>query len=202
MIAISMYRPDWRDIAIHESSPGWDRLSIILHRDCSNYTASHFRPDLDFGSLIENPRMPCKRYYNIDLEQQSFEDERFDLIITQDVLEHVFHPDKAAAEMARTLRPGGVTLSTVPIVRKSAASRRRARLEQGAVRHILPPEYHGNPVSPDGALVTIDWGFDIASYMTAQSGMAYSLLRIESPLVGVLGELTEVLVGLKQDTNL
>jgi len=51
---------------------------------------------------------------------------------------------------------------TVPIVRKSKPSRRRAALVAEKVINLVePPEFHGNPINGEGALVTIDWGFDM-----------------------------------------
>ena len=42
-----------------------------------------------------------------NLEELTFPDESIDLHISQDVMEHVFQPKRAFAEIARTLRPGG-----------------------------------------------------------------------------------------------
>ena len=39
-----------------------------------------------------------------------------DAVITQGVLEHVRHPEKAAAEIYRVLRPGGLTYHEVPFI--------------------------------------------------------------------------------------
>jgi len=44
-------------------------------------------------------------------------DESFDLVITLDVFEHVLRPAKAFAEIARTLKPGGAHIYTVPYYR-------------------------------------------------------------------------------------
>jgi len=43
-----------------------------------------------------------------------FEDERFDLALATDVIEHVDRDDLAVAEIRRVLRPGGVAVITVP----------------------------------------------------------------------------------------
>jgi methionine biosynthesis protein MetW len=54
-----------------------------------------------------------------------FESGAFDFVLCLEVLEHLFRPDRAAAEMARVLRPAGTALITVPNV---AYWRRRADL--------------------------------------------------------------------------
>lgn len=40
----------------------------------------------------------------------TLEDESFDLVISQDVFEHLFNPELAFAEVARTLELGGAHL--------------------------------------------------------------------------------------------
>lgn len=45
-----------------------------------------------------------------------FPDSSFDSALCNQVLEHVFNPDKFLAEIARILKPGGVLLLTVPFV--------------------------------------------------------------------------------------
>ncbi len=43
-------------------------------------------------------------HYNEDLENQTFQNESFDIVITQDVMEHIYDPGKAFAEVARTFK--------------------------------------------------------------------------------------------------
>jgi SAM-dependent methyltransferase len=136
-------------------------------------------------------------FRNEDLEAQTFEDESFDLVVTQDVFEHVFHPDKAIKEIARTLSTGGAHICTVPIVKKSMPSSRRASLVDGQVIHHVPPEFHGNPVDDAGALVTIDWGYDIAGYLSNASGLVSTLHHIDDLSRGIRAEFIEVMVNAK-----
>ena len=42
------------------------------------------------------------------------DDDSFDVVVCLEVLEHLFHPELAVAEMARVLRPGGRLIVTVP----------------------------------------------------------------------------------------
>ncbi|UGA48937.1 class I SAM-dependent methyltransferase (plasmid) [Bradyrhizobium barranii subsp. apii] len=92
--------------------------------------------------------------------------------MTQDVFEHIFRPDLAIQEIARTLKEGGAFISTVPILLKNRPSKRRAALVDGKIVHHAEPQYHGNPVSKDGALVTVDWGYDIVSYLQHHSNVS------------------------------
>jgi SAM-dependent methyltransferase len=198
MHVLAAHFPDWQDLSLHESSPGWDPLSAKLAVRCKNYTASQYDTAVPFGTTVPAPRMPCRAYRSENLECQTFADEAFDLVVTQDVFEHVFRPDLAIKEIARTLKPGGATLMTVPIVRKTKPSQRRATIVDGEVRHLLPPDYHGNPLSAEGSLVTVDWGYDIVSYLQHHSGLAFMLCRVDNLDLGIRADLIEVLVGFKR----
>jgi SAM-dependent methyltransferase len=171
-------------------------ISRRLTKEFERYTASQYDTSVPFGTIVENERMPAKRYRSENLEAQSFTDASFDLVVTQDVFEHIFRPDLAIREIARTLKPGGATVLTVPIVRKARPSQRRATFENGQVTHILTPEYHGNPLG-GGALVTVDWGYDIVSYLQHHSDLAFQMLQIDNIDLGIRADLNEVLIGYK-----
>ena len=96
----------------------------------------------------------------VDITALRFANDSLDLIVSSDVLEHVPRLDKALSETARVLRPGGAHLFTVP---PRAATRKRAEIIDGKVRHIEPPEHHLDPLSPQGILAFWDIGPDLAS---------------------------------------
>jgi GT2 family glycosyltransferase/glycosyltransferase involved in cell wall biosynthesis len=96
-----------------------------------------------------------------DIEKLSFSNAQFDLIVSNDVFEHVPHPIKAFSECARVLKKGGVMLTTIPFHRDRDLSVVRAKLSDNQLEHILPPIYHGNPVSNEGSLVFTDFGWDL-----------------------------------------
>jgi len=134
-----------------------------------------------------------------NLEHLSFGDERFDLHLTQDVFEHLFDPATAFHEIARTLRPGGAHLFTTPLVRKNEPTRFCASLApDGTVVHLVePPEYHGNPISPEGSLVTVNWGYDITDYIFKVCGLFTKLVFIDNIELGIRAEYIEVLLTYK-----
>jgi GT2 family glycosyltransferase/glycosyltransferase involved in cell wall biosynthesis/SAM-dependent methyltransferase len=109
--------------------------------------------DVEPGKTIQNIR-------HEDVENLSFENASFDLIVSNDVLEHVVNPAKALDEAYRVLRPGGKLLMTIPFYLDRDKCQRRADMVDGELVHILPAEYHGNPVSNDGSLVFTDFGWD------------------------------------------
>jgi SAM-dependent methyltransferase len=197
MLAIRTYYPGWKYLKIHESSPGWDRVSQRFAQECDGYVASQYDRNVPFGKTINAPTLPCKTYRSENLESQTFGDEQFDLVVMQDVFEHIFHPNLAIAEIARTLKVGGALIMTVPIVMGTKQSRRRAFIRNEIVQHVYPPEYHGNPLGNDGSLVTIDWGYDIVSYLAHYSGLNFLLCKVDNVDMGIIGTLNEVVVGLK-----
>src|ERR1700748_2762510 len=50
MNALTTYFPKWRQLALHESSPGNDIVSTRLANECADYTASQFRLGIDPGT--------------------------------------------------------------------------------------------------------------------------------------------------------
>jgi len=75
--------------------------------------------------FVESGKLVCERYPDeypalsvLNPDGSSiFPDEYFDLIISDQVLEHVAQLDSFAAETARLLRPGGITLHEFPAQR-------------------------------------------------------------------------------------
>lgn len=189
---ISRFYPNWRDLAIHESSPGNRGTSIKLRRECPRYIETQYDPALGLGNIH-----PARGYRSEDLEAQTFEDESFDLVITQDVFEHLFDPAQALREIGRTLRPGGAHIFTVPIVNGSKPSVRRARLTNGTVEHLAEPQYHGNPMSAEGSLVVIDWGYDMVPYLALHSGLPIVVVEIDDISRGIRAVYIDVLVAQK-----
>lgn len=95
-----------------------------------------------------------------DLTSLSFPTASLAAVISLDVLEHVADPSAALREIARVLAQGGYAVLTFPFFPSFGSSRRRAVLKNGQVEHLLEPVFHGNPISPDGALVFNDFGWD------------------------------------------
>lgn len=187
---IEMLRPTWRDLLIHETSPTMRATSLKLKTECLGYTYSYFDEQTAPGSLHQTYGYRCE-----NIEELTFEDESFDLFITQDVFEHIFNPEVAIKEIARVLKKGGSAMMTVPLVRKSLPSERRAaRGSDGSVIHLKPPEYHGNPIDEKGALVTIDWGYDITAYLSSHSKLPSWIVYLDDLSRGIRAQYIEVVV--------
>lgn len=97
-----------------------------------------------------------------DICRLSLKDQSVDGLVCLEVLEHVPDYPVALAEFARVLKPGGQLIITVPFLDGSYDTLIRARVtEQGAIEHICPPEYHGDPVDGEGILAYYHFGWDL-----------------------------------------
>ncbi len=196
--------PKWRKAsAVHESSPNRRNtlgLSHQLRRQLgSRYTATQFHPSLPCGTPLNTSMNESVT----NLESQCFADGSFDLVITQDVFEHIYDPVAAFSEIERTLRPGGMHLFTVPVTSKRQPTFKAASLGslRGVATTILhaEPEIHLNPMGRGGSLVTHQWGYDILSFVHRHTGMPTYAVYLESRDLGVEhAEHREVFVSVKK----
>jgi hypothetical protein len=188
MLVLNAERPNWRSLRIHESSPVDRGTSVKLRHECAGYVPTQYFLGVEPGTLHNNVR--CE-----NLEQQTFSDECFDVIVTQDVMEHVFQPATVYREVYRTLRSGGVYIHTTPIYKAMTESIRRAeRLADGSIRHLKEPEYHGNPIDEGGALVTFHWGYDLPDMIAEWTEFDVEVRRFNDRRHGIVAEFSEVII--------
>lgn len=193
MMTIEKYFPNWSELVIHESSPVSRGASKKLQEYCKNYIPSQFYEKEPLGTIINNFR-------NEDLENQTFEDESFDIVITQDVFEHIYNPDKAFREIARTLKRGGCHIFTVPLINKHRPTEIWAtKGKNNSPVFLKTKEYHNNPVNPLGSPVTMHWGFDIVDFIKDKSGLDTTIEYINNLDYGIRAEYIEVLVSKKNN---
>lgn len=188
MVMIDRLAPNWRAARIHESSPATRGVSVVLQNECPNYIPTQFFPDIPPGALHQGVR--CE-----NLEQQTFRDNEFDLVVTQDVMEHVFDPAAAYREIYRTLKPGGLHLHTTPIYKQRVETECRAKLAaDGQIQHLAEPEYHGNPIDNSGSLVTFHYGYDLHELIAQWTPFSVEIVRFHDRRSGIVAEFSEVLV--------
>jgi Methyltransferase domain len=186
---LDLVRPDWASGDLWEIAP-FGPTSARLQSLCDGYLGTHYWPDLPPGG--ERWGYTCQ-----DVEAPTFPDASFDVVVSQDVFEHVFNWAAGMRSIARVLRPGGVHVWTTPRLRNFPRSAARATLTDGGeVEHLAEPEYHGNPVA-DGSLVTMDWGMDLEQLVGQASGLDTMSVRLESRYQGMLGSYSEVFVSRK-----
>ncbi|MDH5647949.1 MAG: class I SAM-dependent methyltransferase [Candidatus Heimdallarchaeota archaeon] len=184
---LTKYFPDWKEKLVVEFAPS----NGLIKQAASNYLGSQYYPNLKLGKVING-------YRNENLEETTFEDNSIDIIIHLDVMEHIFRPDKAVQEMSRILKPKGAAIFTFPIYKDLERSKCRAKLsESGEIIHILPEEYHGNPVGDGKSLVTWHYGQDILSLFEEwinNNNIDVERFNEQFPDMGIEGEFLDVFV--------
>lgn len=150
-------------------------------RGLPNYSTSEFFPGVPLGTTGPGG-VRCE-----DVTQLTYTDESFDIILSQDVMEHVPDPVRGFLETARVLKPGGSHFFTIPQNPHLERSVTRAKLGPNGVEHVLPPEYHGDPVRSEGALVFTDYGRDLPE-LIMQAGL--ELIEHVQPVLGGTGNET------------
>lgn len=187
MKVIEMFYPNWRELSIHESSPVNRGTSLKLRTECKRYPPTQYWPDREVG-------MTYGGIINVNLEKQLFEKDMFDLVITQDVFEHLYDPESAVKEIYRTLKPNGSHICTVPLVNKSKPTEKWSILRNGEVLFLHKPEYHGNPVDPKGSPVSYHYGYDFAFLVQSWASFSTTMAYIDDITYGIRAEYIEVMV--------
>ena len=124
-----------------------------------------------------------------DLQQTSFEDESFDVILTCEVFEHIPDAHRAEREVVRILKPGGVYCFTVPFIPHGEHDLVLAeKTPDGKIRHFEEPQYHGDPLRPEeGILVYNIFSFNDLKRRFEALGCRFSTYRFWSKSLGILG---------------
>jgi SAM-dependent methyltransferase len=192
MYCLEKFFPDWKEKIVHETSPVRRGTSLRLEKEAKTYIPTQYFPGIPSGLIHKNFR-------NENLEKLSFDNESIDLHISQDVFEHILNPDKAFQEIARTLKPGGAHVFTTPLVNKNKPTEFCAKENpDGTIEQLIfPKEFHGNPVSSEGSLVTVHWGYDISQYIFKSSGLFTEMVFIDAIEYGIRAEYIEVLISRK-----
>jgi FkbM family methyltransferase len=132
-------------------------FDVLAHSP--NLTYSEFWEDVPVGQKKNG--ILCQ-----DVRGLTFESNRFDLVISQDIFEHISDPEKGFREIFRVLKHGGYHIFTVPYSKTLPKSRTRAIETDRKTNYLLPATYHGDKLRPNGILVYTDFGFDIINNLT------------------------------------
>jgi SAM-dependent methyltransferase len=115
-----------------------DAFSKVLY-NYDHYYCSGFFPNIEPGKQIS------ERVYCQNIEKTTFNDESFDLVITEDVFEHIRDYEKGFREIFRILNSGGYHIFSVPCYFDKPTIHRVDTSGDDDI-HILPPEYHGDGI--------------------------------------------------------
>lgn len=176
-------------LRVYEPSPT-QPTADYFKRHSARYTWSQYVPNAR-GDKAESA-------LNQDLQSLRFPDETFDLVISQDVFEHIAEPRQAFAEVARVLKPGGSHVFTIPWS-SDQLTESRARIVEGEVMYLHPPEFHSDPNTRDNALVFTRFGSDIETIISEAGGMNTSVIEASDPGKGIRGDSLYVFHSVKQD---
>ena len=73
----------------------------------------------------------------------------------------------------------------------------RAIKTNGAIEHLCEPDYHTNPIDPQGSLVVAEWGYDLCDIIYRCSGITTTAVRIRDRSQGIDAEFIEVFMSQK-----
>ncbi len=148
-----------------------------LRRHAGRVTCSEYFDGVPAGEMVNG--VQCQ-----DVQKLTYDDASFDLCTSTEVFEHVPDDARGFAELHRVLRPGGWLVFSVPIT-SAVSTVERAVTEGGSVRHLLPPEYHGDRIRGQGqVLVYRDYGLDIVDRLMVQGFRDARLVRPVQPVGG------------------
>jgi SAM-dependent methyltransferase len=125
----------------------------------NNYVISEYFDEESLGTYVNGVR-------HENLEHLTFPDNKFDIVINSDVLEHVGNLEKALSEVKRVLKPGGFHVFTIPVDHELPITTERARVVDGKVVHLMEPVMHGDSIRGEGILTFRDFGKDVLDYMS------------------------------------
>lgn len=176
---------NWRERVVCPVTKLNNRMRAIIHlfdlemgafRDSSLYLMEQTTPVYKYfsdryvnliGSEFLGESIPEGEVDNSGIRNEnacnlSFKDNAFEFLLSFDVFEHIPDYQLAFRECARVLLPGGKMLFSVPFNHASQENIIRAKVKKGgSIDHILPPQYHGDPLSDDGILCFQIFGWDM-----------------------------------------
>jgi SAM-dependent methyltransferase len=120
-----------------------------------------------------------------DVTRLRFRDGQLRGVLSLDVLEHVPDHRRALREFRRVLGPGGACVMTVPFRHDREDNLLRARIDaDGAVEHLLPPEYHGDPMG-GGILAYHGFGWALLEDMREAGFRDVAALNVDGAGAGL-----------------
>ena len=150
---------------------------------------------IDVQTSMYRPREPWgitlgPNTTNQNLEELTFAENGFHIIITSDVMEHVRLDEKTLHEIKRVLKPGGIYLFTVPHFRNSRETFVRVAVPDPAApakdQYLVEKEYHGDANAEDSrALSYRAYGTDLDETL-GKLGFTVDYSKQDFPEMGIL----------------
>jgi Methyltransferase domain len=174
--SITQLAPQLQNIDILDTD-SFSPASRILSGS-SSYKMSIYMPDRPFGFLQD------LNIYNVDLQEMTFEDKKFDIILSSEVMEHVKDLRLANSELFRCLKPGGVHIFTVPFYEPPLFTRTMIDTSSSQELYLEPPQLHGDDHLTGGIPAYRIFGMDILDDL-ATFGFDAKSVRVNAGLNGI-----------------
>jgi len=183
--------PDLSELHVYElSSRG--PVYRYLREHAGRLTVSEYFEGVASGEYVHG--VPCQ-----DVQALTWDSDSFDICTSTEVFEHVADDRRGFREIYRVLKPGGWFIFTVPM-HDMPMTLERARLVDGKIVHLEPPEYHGDHLrSQHRVLAFRDYGLDICERIVSAG-----FVKVESelfPYGGWFGFFRPVLSARKPPAN-
>ena len=134
-----------------------------LSERCANVRGSEY-----LGNTVALGATSPTGIRNESITNLTFAPASFDLIVSLEVFEHVPDFERGLRECLRVLRPDGVLLFSVPFRPDLPTNELRAVVSaEGDVQHLLPAEYHGDPLQTAGCLAFHSFGWQLLDQVRA-----------------------------------
>ncbi|OGS99160.1 MAG: hypothetical protein A3F73_03755 [Gallionellales bacterium RIFCSPLOWO2_12_FULL_59_22] len=118
------------------------------------------------------PNHTLAEFPDVDMQALPYADNRWDIILHSDVLEHISDPILALQQCYRTLKAGGAMIYTIPLIYGRLSRSRRG----------LPPSYHGTPgIEKSGWIVHTEYGADFWLQPMSAGFRIISLFTLSGP---------------------
>lgn len=156
-------------------------FASILRERFPDFVGSEYLP-------TDEDRQQFPETLHQDVTALTFEDASFDLYLSSEVAEHVPSFDRMISEARRILRPGGAMIATFPFAYDRREHIVKASLVGGQVVYHMEPEYHGNPVDPDGgSLVFTVPGWNVLDDFRSAGFSQAKMVLVGSSKFGITG---------------
>ena len=166
-------------------------LFAALKRRFPHIVGSEFLNDGTARGSVNN-----KEIRNEDMTCLTFPSGEFDAILSFECLEHIPNYRAALAECRRVLKPNGTFLLTAPFRLDAPATLTRAIVNSdGTIKHIEPPEYHGDPINEAGVLCYYHFGWDLLESFKSVGFTSSSIAIYGSKSFGYLGGLQPLILA-------
>lgn len=163
---------------------------------------SHVTGSEYLGSTILYGGSDKKGIRNETLTSLTFAENQFNHILSFDVFEHIPDYEMAFRECLRCLKPGGNLVFTVPFARTSEQHVIRARLlPNGKIEHVLPPEYHGDPLSDKGVLCFYHFGWQLLEQLRSMGFVSVAAQLYWHKEFGYLGQEQMIFIAKKGERD-